>query len=149
MCSPHGGPVFRVSDSHNENFGSILSGQELNVAPFEIDIFPVTAGEYATFLATSGYVPTDSHNWLRNWWHSADSLEAPQLPPELARVPVTYVSYAEALAYCRAQGARLPTTWEWQYAAQGGDGTKSFPWGTADDATCRPALQQGRTIPGG
>ena len=122
--------------------------QRLTMVPFDIDIFPVTAGEYADYLATSGYVPADNHNWLKNWEHTDDERVAPRLPPALARVPVTYVSYAEALDYCQANGKRLPTTWEWQFAAQGNDATRSFPWGAEDDAACRPALEQGRRIPG-
>jgi len=119
----------------------------LNVSAFDIDIFPVTAGEYAAYLASSGYVPADGHNWLRNWEHS-DGHAMPHLPPAIANVPVTYVSYAEAAAYCQAAGKRLPTTWEWQYAAQGGLANRSFPWGVDDDETCRPALHAGRVIPG-
>ena len=43
----------------------------------------------------------------------------PAVPPALAHVPVTYVSYGEARDYCKFYSKRLPTTWEWQYAAQG------------------------------
>ena len=117
-----------------------------------VDATPVTCADYADFLNASGYAPTDGKNWLRNWAQRDGGLQPPRLPPALARVPVTYVSYNEAAAYCAFRRKRLPQTYEWQYAAQGGakdPGTLSaYPWGAADDAACRPDLSRGRTIPG-
>ncbi len=46
--------------------------------------------------------------------------------------PVTYVSFSDALEYAERIGMRLPTEFEYEYAATGG-GTRRFPWG--DDAT--------------
>ena len=36
---------------------------------------------------------------------------------------------------------------EWQYAAQGGDSARLYPWGGADDVSCRPSVAGGRTTP--
>lgn len=52
--------------------------------------------------------------------------------------PITCVNWAEADAYCKAQGKRLPSEEEWQRAASGGDG-RVFPWGNdypADEQLC-------------
>lgn len=68
-------------------------------------------------------------------------------PAALADVPVTYLGYNEADKYCRYNNKRLPSTWEWQLAAQGETGN-AYPWGSTDDPACRPALQSGRTVPG-
>jgi formylglycine-generating enzyme required for sulfatase activity len=50
--------------------------------------------------------------------------------------PMNCVDFAQATAYCKAQGARLPTEEEWEYAARGAAGRK-YPWGSAAPDTTR------------
>jgi formylglycine-generating enzyme required for sulfatase activity len=59
--------------------------------------------------------------------------EAPRFAEGAARFkrddyPVTLVSWAEARAYCRFRGARLPSEAEYERAARG-PGARSYPWG--------------------
>lgn len=43
--------------------------------------------------------------------------------------PINCVDWQQAASYCRAQGGRLPTEEEFEYAARGGDEQRTFPWG--------------------
>jgi formylglycine-generating enzyme required for sulfatase activity len=53
-----------------------------------------------------------------------------KVPAEsLPNTPQTCVTHEQAEAYCKAQGGRLPTEVEWEYAARGVD-ARLFPWGS-------------------
>jgi gamma-glutamyl hercynylcysteine S-oxide synthase len=94
---------------------------------FYMDKYPVTNGQFLEFLTSSGYRPTDTTNFLKHWVNNAP-------PKGMEKHPVVYVDRTDARAYMQWAGKRLPTEWEWQYAAQGSDGRK-YPWGNAFDST--------------
>ena len=84
---------------------------------FRIGRTPVTNAEYRLFVdATSR--PAPSH-----WPGGA-------VPEERELHPVTYVSWADAAAFCRWAGGFLPTEAQWERAARGDDG-RPWPWGDA------------------
>lgn len=109
------------------------------VSAFHIDRHPVTNEAFARFLSASGYRPSDDHNYLAHWQAGGP------IAGDLNR-PVVWVGLEDARAYCRWAGKRLPHEWEWQYAAQGGDG-RSYPWGAdwRDDHV--PTVHTGRGLP--
>jgi iron(II)-dependent oxidoreductase len=115
----------------------------IKVRSFAIDTFPVTASQFAAYLAESHYVPADDHNFLKGWNRTSGSQPTP--PPGWENKPVTWISVQEATAYCRFQGKRLPTPWEWQLAAQGLDG-RIFPWGNTSEPTFVPEQRSGRVL---
>jgi formylglycine-generating enzyme required for sulfatase activity len=100
---------------------------------FFMDTTPVTNAEFKKFLDATGYRPKDPSNFLKHW-------SGGDIPKGMERHPVVWVSQEDARAYCRWAGKRLPTTVEWQYAAQGTDGRK-YPWGAGFDSTrCNNSL---------
>jgi formylglycine-generating enzyme required for sulfatase activity len=55
-----------------------------------------------------------------------------------ARQPINGVTWYAAVAFCKAQGKRLPTEAEWEHAARGNDG-RTYPWGN-EPANCKRAV---------
>jgi formylglycine-generating enzyme required for sulfatase activity len=112
----------------------VLAGQErreLQVTTFRIAKYPVTWAQYDAFVkAADGY-----HNSV--WW---EGLGAHEEKPgaqtyQYLNHPADNVSSVDATAYCRwltsrlGYEVRLPTQWEWQLVATGGDPQQGFPWG--------------------
>ena len=92
----------------------------------------VTNGEYRDFVCDGGY--RDARLWLSDGWAAVarDGWDRPlywskdlereftlggERPLDLA-APVSHVSYYEADAFARWAGARLPTEFEWEAAAE-------------------------------
>ncbi|WP_149194163.1 SUMF1/EgtB/PvdO family nonheme iron enzyme [Luteimonas suaedae] len=113
--------------------------RRMQLPRFHIDRHPVSNREFRAFLEASGWRPRDGHNFLRHWHDGAP-------PPGWDDKPVTWVSIEDARAYAHWAGKRLPHEWEWQYAAQGGDGRR-YPWGDQWDPHAVPAPGFGREAP--
>jgi iron(II)-dependent oxidoreductase len=92
----------------------------LSMPAFYMDKHPVTNKQFKDFLDKSGYQPTDTANFLRNW-------NGRTIPTGMENFPVVYVSYEDAQAYARWAGKRLPSEAEWQYAAQT-PALNEWPW---------------------
>jgi formylglycine-generating enzyme required for sulfatase activity len=48
------------------------------------------------------------------------------------KMPMVCVDFPQADRYCAAQGKRLPSTEEWEWAARGASASAPHPWGDAD-----------------
>lgn len=105
---------------------SWLGGETLpqprSLPAFKIDRYPVTNQQYAFYCAATG-AKSPGH------WQGAKP------PGHLLDHPVVYVSRADARAYAKWIGKRLPTEAEWEKAARGTDG-RLYPWGNVFDAEC-------------
>ncbi|BAY09406.1 ergothioneine biosynthesis protein EgtB [Calothrix sp. NIES-2098] len=85
-----------------------------------IDRYPVTCGQYLTFIEAGGY--QDRRWWSNAGWHWLQTEQVTQpLYWDNDRTwdnrPVCGVSWYEAEAYSRFVGKRLPTEAEWEKAA--------------------------------
>ena len=121
---------------------------QFDVPAFSIARYPVTNIQFQAFIdAADGY---RNLHWWEAEWQEADRVD-PEQPrsshwtePNAARESVTWY---EAVAFCRwldhrrrgqgifdpNQQIRLPTEWEWQLAATGGDRARDYPWAGAWD----------------
>jgi len=105
------------------------------VKPFKIATYPVTNAQFAAFLNAEDGVGNDE------WWRDLEPQTVAQPTWSEANAPRETVSWYEAIAFCRWLSAkmgkriRLPTEWEWQQAATGGDPRREYPWDGAWDAS--------------
>jgi formylglycine-generating enzyme required for sulfatase activity len=101
------------------------------VGAFYMDVYPVTNQQFARFVEATSYVTVaerqngeeqrDGPTW-RAPDESGGGIEDRQ------DHPVVWVHRADALAYARWAGRRLPTRLEWERAMRGVAG-RTWPWG--------------------
>ena len=89
---------------------------KIELDAFLIDEREVTNAQFEKFVAASGYEPVGP--WRRGYHSGA------------AAVPVRFVTWADASAYAKWAGRRLPTEAEWEVAV----GPATYPWGEEWDA---------------
>ncbi len=152
---PGGFAIFGQGDNPNlDNFNPDYDRREfevmMRIKPFYLDKYEVTNVEYHRFCTEAG------HPFPPSWKDG-------RYPRGKANHPVIVASYRDAEAYARWTGKRLPTEFEWEFAARGdaravkinGDPTSvynappAFPFrGEFDPAKCN-TLESGHgdTIP--
>jgi gamma-glutamyl hercynylcysteine S-oxide synthase len=143
-----GGDVEIGTDDRSTSYDNERPGHRVSVAPFWVDVHPVTNGEFADFIAADGYTTRALWSgagwaWLQEsgarapkyweWQHGVwFSRSMNRVAPVAADHPVCHVCYYEAEAYARYTGKRLPTEAEWEAAASWDPArglARSYPWG--------------------
>ena len=146
--------------------------QKVFVTGFSIDAFPVTNGEYLRYVRAGGY--EDSSYWKpEDWeWRRQHRLEHPNFWLPRSSSPATdpdtqweyramfgviplplswpvYVSHAEASAFARWAGKKLPTEAQWHRAAYGTpEGIeRNWPWGDVPPEATRGNFHHERWDP--
>jgi formylglycine-generating enzyme required for sulfatase activity len=118
--------------------------------PFAVGRHEVTRGQFAAFVAESGYQAHGGNCW---YWNSIESKYKNDDPsrswrnpgyPQNDNHPVVCVSWTDARAYANwlsgktGKSYRLPSEAEWEYAARAG-AASSRPWGEDPNQACRHA----------
>ncbi|NOZ22116.1 MAG: formylglycine-generating enzyme family protein [Planctomycetes bacterium] len=126
------GPFTMGSDEGADNE---RPARRVHLSAYFIDQHEVTNEQYKKF------VDETKHEAPAYWKNGT-------YPEGRAQHPVTDVTYADALAYAKWAGKRLPTEAEWEMAARGTAGRR-YPWGDEFDpsrAQCAERIA-GRPIP--
>jgi formylglycine-generating enzyme required for sulfatase activity len=121
-----GGPYLIKTRSFQK--GAIVSG--VTMKSFEMSQAPVTVWQYAECVKAKKCSAPETDDGC-NWGIAGRELH-----------PVNCVSFDQARDFARFKNARLPTIYEWQYAASGGKPGLLYPWGS-DAPTCENAVMTG------
>jgi formylglycine-generating enzyme required for sulfatase activity len=124
------GQFFQGSDA-KDALDNEKPSHNVTLSAYCIDLYETTAGEYKTC--------SDVGKCRR----ASNEVEWPKITPAEQKTysplctfgqagmeahPINCVSHEMAATYCKAQGKRLPTEAEWEYATRGPDG-RVYPWG--------------------
>jgi len=156
-----GGRVQLGTDDRAMAYDNERPTHEVDLAPFMIDVYPVTNGDYVEFVRANGYDRRELWSEAGWAWREETQIEAPKhwvrdgddwcvrVMDRVGRVepnhPVCHVCYHEAEAYARFAGKRLLTEQEWEVAAgwdSEAQGMRRFPWGDSSATRERANVDQ-------
>jgi gamma-glutamyl hercynylcysteine S-oxide synthase len=143
-----GGPVRIGTDDRGAAYDNERPAHVVDVAPFWIDVHPVTNRDFLAFIAAGGYATPEhwseaGRRWLKetgasapkHWGHRDGTWTTRSMDrsgPVDPTHPVCHVCWYEAEAFASFAGKRLPTEIEWEAAASWDPATgtaRTYPWG--------------------
>lgn len=112
--------------------------RRVHLDAYYIDKYEVTNAEFQRFVDDTQFNDLPAH-WVEG-----------KFPEGQASLPVTNVTWREALAYALWAGKRLPTEMQWEKAARGPDG-RLYPWGNEYKVGLANIALEGphKAVPGG
>jgi formylglycine-generating enzyme required for sulfatase activity len=109
------------------SFGDAGSGPQTEhvLGPFLLDVAEVTVSEYSACVDEGPCKTPATQTGNACNWGLGDRGDH----------PVNCVDWDDATTFCAWAGKRLPTEWEWEWAARGRDEARIYPWGQVDPTT--------------
>jgi formylglycine-generating enzyme required for sulfatase activity len=154
-----GGTYYRsydlATDAHND------MTHPATISDFRLDAYEITVGRFRAFVGagsgtqqqppidgTGSHVQISASGWRASWNTSLASTQADLInalkcnanatwtdqPGANENLPMTCLTWFEAMAFCVWDGGYLPTEAEWNYAATG-VGQRAFPWSNPAGST--------------
>jgi formylglycine-generating enzyme required for sulfatase activity len=106
---------------------------------FFLDRTEVTAQDYVACVRAGKCLSTSIHgNDVKPGDEERFGAYCTEHAPSRRQAPINCIDRAQAEAYCKVVGKRLPTEAEWEYAARSGD-ARMYPWGDDGSQACERA----------
>lgn len=108
-----------------------------DIKTFDLDLYEVTVEDYRKFLAFNQHLRESSLQPFRpSVWDRGGK-------PLAGNQPVRGVTWKDARAFAQWAGKRLPTEFEWEYAARGGEaGAGPYAWGSDKASSSNAAFDR-------
>jgi formylglycine-generating enzyme required for sulfatase activity len=92
-----------------------------SASAFKIDVHEVTNEQYAYCVELGDCTPPA--------FSGIAGIDDYYENPDYRKHPVVWVDWPQANAYCQSRGGFLPSEVQWELAARGAKGDRTFPWG--------------------
>jgi formylglycine-generating enzyme len=117
------------------------------VASFCMDRSEVTVDLYMTCVKAGACSAEHINSYSADGRAFSDEYRCNASRPGQGNHPMNCVAWEQAVAFCEAQGNRLPTEEEWEWAARGGARGTTYPWGNHEEWNQRDRRFCGLDVP--